>query len=216
MPCPICNTRKAKRFCPAKTASICSICCGTEREVSIDCPSDCSYLTASRRYDFERRRVERSALPFAETSVPSSLVTENQKLLLHLGYAICLFARDHSALTDSDVIESTKALAETHRTLESGLYYEQPPEGPLPREFYGHLAAALKKFQEERDSGRQGAAGTAQTRTGTIHKMLVFLAQLGTLRMNGRPKSRAFLDFLRSQFKNPELERPSSSIVLLD
>ncbi len=213
MSCPICNTRKAKRFCPAKTGSICSICCGTEREVTIDCPSDCSYLAASRRYDFERRRVERSELPFASTSVPSSLVTENQKLLLHLGYAVCLFARDHSALVDSDVIESTKALAETHRTLETGLYYEQPPEGPLPREIYGHLAAALKKFQEEEDSGRHGVA---QTGTREIHQILVFLAQLGTLRMNGRPKSRAFLDFLRSQFKNPELDRPSSPIVLLD
>ena len=212
MPCPICNTRKAKRFCPAKAGSICSICCGTEREVTIDCPSDCSYLAGSRRYDFERRRVEKSELPFPETSVPSSLVNENQKLLLHLGYAICLFARDHSDLTDSDIIESTKALAETHRTLETGLYYEQPPEGPLSKELYGHLAAALKKFHEE-ESGRHG---TAQSGTHEIYQMLVFLAQLGTLRMNGRPKSRAFLDFLRSQFKSPELDRPASSIVLLD
>src|SRR2546422_5223162 len=49
MICPICHKRKAKRFCPARGDSICSVCCGTEREVTIDCPSDCPHLIASRQ-----------------------------------------------------------------------------------------------------------------------------------------------------------------------
>ena len=48
MACPICQKRKAKRFCPGKDESICPVCCGTEREVTIDCPGDCPYLVASR------------------------------------------------------------------------------------------------------------------------------------------------------------------------
>src|SRR5262249_16974412 len=41
--CPICEKRKGARFCPAKGEKICAICCGTEREVTIDCPVHCSY-----------------------------------------------------------------------------------------------------------------------------------------------------------------------------
>ena len=42
MSCPICEKRPAKRFCPAKGEKICAICCGEGREVTIDCPMDCS------------------------------------------------------------------------------------------------------------------------------------------------------------------------------
>ena len=51
MLCPICEKRKPGRFCPTKVEKICSVCCGTEREVSIDCPSNCAYLVSAHRYE---------------------------------------------------------------------------------------------------------------------------------------------------------------------
>ena len=63
--CPICERRRAKRFCPGLSSSrwsasggtsICPQCCGAQREVSIDCPADCSYLIAAHRYEGERRQ----------------------------------------------------------------------------------------------------------------------------------------------------------------
>ena len=66
MVCPICNKRKAKRPCPARAESICSICCGTEREVTIDCPSDCMYLVVSREYDLSRLEIDWAKVPFAD------------------------------------------------------------------------------------------------------------------------------------------------------
>ena len=51
--CPICGKRRPERFCPAKCEKICAICCGTEREVALDCPSDCSFLIAAHRYEIE-------------------------------------------------------------------------------------------------------------------------------------------------------------------
>src|SRR5690242_17610531 len=50
MVCPICHERKAKRFCPAKGAQICAVCCGTKRLVEINCPADCVYLTSARNH----------------------------------------------------------------------------------------------------------------------------------------------------------------------
>src|ERR1700730_7830372 len=49
--CSLCETRKEKRFCPALHARICAACCGTHRELILDCPSDCSYFKQARGYD---------------------------------------------------------------------------------------------------------------------------------------------------------------------
>ena len=51
MACPLCEKRKPKRPCPARGDLICARCCGEQREVSIECPFDCSYLRESRNRD---------------------------------------------------------------------------------------------------------------------------------------------------------------------
>src|SRR5512141_256663 len=49
--CAICDKRKQKRFCPAVHGRICPVCCGTEREVSLDCPGECPYLLQARKHE---------------------------------------------------------------------------------------------------------------------------------------------------------------------
>lgn len=210
MVCPICEKRKAKRFCPAKGQTICSVCCGTEREVTIDCPSDCAYLIASRQYDWERQKIDRSKIPFPETKIPVSFAEDHGPLLAALNYAICVFARDHRPLVDADVLSSLQALAESYRTLESGLYYEKPPDYVVQRELYQALTTTLGDFKK-RETER---TGMSSTRDGDIRNALVFLAQLGATRANDRPKGRAYLDLLRSQFPAEEFSKPESRIVL--
>ena len=166
----------------------------------------------SRDYDFRRRTFDRNQLPFSDTVIPNSFLAENEKLLTVLSYAICCFAQNQPHLVDSDVINSTTALAETHRILQSGLYYEQPPTSSLQRELYGTLESSLKTFQKEETQQH----GVARNRTRNFEQILIFLTQLGTVRSNGRSRSRAFLDFLRANFKGQDLRPRISSIVLLD
>jgi hypothetical protein len=211
LPCPICQKRKPKRFCPAKAETICAVCCGTEREVSIDCPSDCSYLVASRAYDLERREIDWSKVPFADTKIPASFITGHEKLLLALSYGVCLYARDNRQLVDADVLVALQALAETYRTLSSGLYYEQPPDYRFQRELYERLKAAVEDYKK----AEAQQTGLASIRDGEIRDAAVFLAQLGATRTNGRARSRAYLDFLRTQFKSEEFAKPASNIILL-
>lgn len=211
MACPICSKRKARRFCPAKGENICSVCCGTEREVTIDCPADCTYLVASRQYGLERRQVDWSKIPFADTRIASSFVVDHQKLLLALSYAACLYARENASLVDADVLAVIQSLAETYRTLSSGIYYEKPPDYRLQRELYEKLKAAIEEYKQ----AATREVGVTSVKDADVRDALIFLAQLGGTRANGRPRGRAYLDFLRTQFKSEELSKPASNIVLL-
>jgi hypothetical protein len=211
MTCPICHKRKAKRFCPARGDSICSVCCGTEREVTIDCPSDCPHLIASRPYDYERKEIDWEKMPFRDTKIEPSFLDDHEALVGGLAYAVCLYAKENRELVDSDVLAAVSSLAETYRTLSRGIYYEKPPDYRLQRELYGRLKAAV----EDSRKAEGQRAGLGVVRDADVRDALVFLAQLGFTRSNERPKGRALLDLLRSELKSPELAKPASNIVLL-
>jgi hypothetical protein len=198
MTCPICEKRKPQRFCPAKGEKICAICCGTDREVTIDCPSDCPYLLAARRYeDAHRKPVPREEVPYPNVEVPRDLVQEQRALVSGLGHQILKMARETRSLVDADAAAALGALAETYRTLSAGIYYEKPPEARLPQELYGQLSSFLTEFKKQ-DRER---AGFTTVKDVEVFHLLVFLLRLGRHRTNGRPRSRAFLDFLRAQFR---------------
>ncbi len=211
MPCPICQRRKVKRFCPARGESICAVCCGIEREVTIDCPADCPYLVDSRKYDQARRQVDWSKIPFAEVRIPFEFAERHTPLLMALFSSVWGYARGHRQVVDTDAIAALQALAETYRTLSSGIYYEKPPEYLYQRELYDALKAGLEEFKRAETQ----KSGLAVTRDSEIRDSLIFLTQLGATRGNGRPKGRAFLDLIRSQVAPDASAKPASNIVLL-
>ncbi len=132
MLCPICNKRKAERFCPAKGEKICAVCCGTEREVTIDCPVDCSYLIAAHRYELKQNKpLPVSEVPFPDVEVPRDLIHLNHSLVSGLAFAILKCASENPSANDTDILAALQALAEKFRTLGSGIYYEKPPAGGL-------------------------------------------------------------------------------------
>ena len=211
MPCPICNKRKVKRFCPARGDNICAVCCGTEREVTIDCPADCPHLVASRKYDEGRRLVDWSNIPFSDVRISNEFAQSHALLLMTLISSIWKYAREYRQVVDADVIAALQALAESYRTLSSGLYYEKPPDYLYQRELYQVLKTALEEFQRVQTQ-RQGLV---TIRNSDLRDSLIYLTQLGALRTNGRPKGRAFLDLIRSQVAPQDSAQANSNIVLL-
>jgi hypothetical protein len=209
--CPICERRKAVRFCPAKGETICAVCCGTEREVSIDCPSDCSYLIAAHRYEDEHKRSLPPDTPLLDEKIPQDIVYTHQQLMAALAFSIAKFCAVQPDAVDTDVLTAIQSLAQTYKTLSSGIIYEKPPDSPLPCELYAALMAFLsevKKQQAER-------AGSVALKDSEVFYLLVFLYRMGLLRTNGRPRSRRFIEFLRGQFpQSPELQREESRIIV--
>ena len=212
MSCPICQRRKPKRFCPAKGESICAVCCGTEREVTFDCPSHCPHLLTARRYEDEHPREHTpEEIPFPDVELTPHFIRERQPVISGLGFTILKFARENTALSDADVLAALQALAETYRTLGSGIYYEKPPQALLPRGLY----AALQTFLQQLKTQEAERTGFPSLKDAQVFRLLVFLLRVGKHRSNGRPRSRAFLDFLRAHYpKSPEIDKEAPRIVI--
>src|SRR5262249_40842846 len=126
--CAICNIRKEKRFCLAVHGRICPQCCGEQREITLDCPSDCVYLQQAREHEKPRRieDLDLSAL-FPNVEIAQTFLYEQEHLILGLSYALAKSARADRGIRDSDLIAALTALAGSYETLaNSGLHYEAP------------------------------------------------------------------------------------------
>jgi len=195
--CPICNKRRAERYCPAMGEKICAIDCGTEREVTIDCPTSCAYLIASHRWEQNHPKpLAESEIPFPDVSLPPHLIHTHQIVLSGFGFTVLIYAADQRSLTDSDVFAAVQALTETRRTLLAGIYYEKPPEYPIAAGLYAALAKSIE--DEKKHAAEHPEYPTLKDTE--IFQLLIFFLRFGRSRSNGRPRTRAFIEFLRSQF----------------
>lgn len=212
MSCPLCAKRKPERFCPAKGEKICAVCCGTEREVSIDCPTSCSHLVAAHRYEDEHRKpLPDGEWPSPDVEISPDFLREREQVIVGLVQTIVRCAAERASLVDADLLAALTALAETYRTLGSGIYYEKPPAAALPRELYAALAQTIKDLKQ--DEAEQG--GFTSLKDAEVFHLLVFLLRLGRNTTNGRPRTRGFLQFLRTRFTGGAELAPAESRIIL-
>jgi hypothetical protein len=200
--CTICEIRKEKRFCPAVHGRICPQCCGEQREVTLDCPSDCTYLLQAREHEKPRAadQIDRAAL-FLQVEVSDQFMYEKEHLLMGLTYAMAKAARADHTVNDQDLVAALTMLATSYqRRVESGLHYEQPLTSDARRRVAGEVETMVREYRE----AEQKHTGHASLRESDVLKGLVFLLRLGYSRTSGRPKSRAFVEFLFAQFPEKE------------
>ncbi len=123
----------------------------------MDCPSDCSYLITAHRYEDQHQRALPEDTPLLDAKVSQDAIYAHQNLLSGIAFTVAKFSAAHPATTDLDVLAAVQALAETTKTLSSGIIYEKPPEAPLPRDLYASLAAFLSEAKQQ--SNGSGASG---------------------------------------------------------
>ena len=198
MSCAICHERKEKRFCPVVHDKICPICCGTEREVTLDCPGECPYLQQARKNENMNhlRELDRDAL-MPDVEVPDSFMYEREALLGGMSVAIAQAGRRDRQIYDRDVIAALTAMAKTYETqVKSGLIYEQPTTSAAQHA----IAAEISKMLQEMRKVEEQHRGYSTIKDSDVLKALVFSLRLALGKTSGRPKSRAFLDFLFANF----------------
>lgn len=202
MSCAICETRREKRFCLAVHGRICTQCCGEQREVTLDCPSQCPYLRQAREHEKPRAtdQIDPAAL-FLQVEVPEQFLYQREHLLMGLTYALAKAAQADRNLNDQDLIAAVSALATTYlRLVNSGLHYGQAITSTSQQRAAAEVEKMLKEFRE----AEQKHIGYSTLHDSDILRALVFLVRLAHGRTSGRARSRAFTEFLFAQFPEQE------------
>ncbi len=206
MSCAICDKRKEKRFCPAMHGRICAQCCGEQREVTLDCPSECVYLQQAREHEKPRelRDLEQEAV-FSEVEIGDQFLYEHEHLMVGLSFALAKSARTDRTITDSELIAALSSMAKSYETLvNSGLHYETRTTSIIQQ----GIAAEIQKMVKEYRDTEQKHMGHSRLRDSDVLRALVFLVRMGYARTSGRPKSRAFVDFVLAQFPEKTIASP--------
>jgi hypothetical protein len=196
--CAICEKRKEKRFCPAIHGRICPQCCGEQREVILDCPSDCVYLQQAREHEKPRSMADLNPADlFVQVDVEDQFLYQHEHLIMGLTFALSKSVRADRSLKDSDLIAALTPLTKTWETLvNSGLHYENP----MASVSLQAIAAEVQNMITEYREAEQKHVGYVQLRDSEVLRALVFMVRMAHGHTSGRPKSRAFVDFLLAQF----------------
>lgn len=199
--CPLCNSRKSRRSCPALGKQICAICCGTKRQIEITCPSDCSYLQSSTAHPPAaiQRQQERD-LNFLLPTLQG--LTDRQHQILFMVQSFLRIDRnDVLSITDSDVQQAAAALAQTYETASRGIVYEHSP----PTVTGQRLAKEISDFIEAKrsDGTRLSDIDLAVTMRRLETAAQTAKASLGSRDQLDDTSDTSYLSLLRRVLKNP-------------
>jgi hypothetical protein len=223
---------------------ICPQCCGGQREVTLDCPSECPYLLQARQQSRQQARqqarehataashnhnerpgpLDREAwfrdLEIPDVEITEQFLYEREELILGLSFALVKSARAERSLDglsladrplmDRDLIAALSSLAKSYQTLvNSSLIYEPQTSNLAHQSIAREVETMVREFREAEEKH----LGYNRLRDADVLKALVFLLRMGLGRTSGRPKSRAFVDFLFAQFpeKNSAIAGPDEA-----
>jgi hypothetical protein len=202
MVCPLCNQRKAKRFCPAKSAQICAICCGTKRLVEINCPSDCIYLASARTHPpaVIQRQIDtdRAAL----IPLLHGFSERQARVFLMLASVVSRHRGEgFQKLVDADVAQAAEALAATMETATRGIVYEHQPASLSAARLLTELKTVVAEISNS-GATELGAGG----RSGLERDAAIALRRLeeaarSTVKLD--PQSAMFQELLRRVLAPP-------------
>jgi hypothetical protein len=210
MLCAICEKRRPRRYCPGVRGEICPQCCGTEREVTVRCPSDCPYLMEARKHE-QTVGLDADKIPHRDIPLSHEFLEDHEALIAFLSLALVEEAERIHAV-DSDAREALESLIQTYRTLQSGIIYENLPPNPLASSLYEAARVAAARYMDE----ERKAFGVSRCRDADVLRALVFLDVLSLDRNNGRRYGRSFLDAIgRLQPPAGSAGGPTASSLIL-
>ena len=135
---------------------------------------------------------------FPQIEIGQQFLYEHEHLIMGLSYALAKRAQADRAITDADLIAALTSMTRKQETLvNSGLHYESPTASLSQQAVIAEINELLKGYREVEEK----QLGYSRLRDSDLLAALVFLLRMALARTNGRPKSRAFVDFVLSQFQ---------------
>jgi hypothetical protein len=142
--------------------------------------------------------------------VTEHFVYEREPLLAGLSHALAEGSQADRALNDRDLIAALTALAKSYQVrVSSGLHVAAPALGAAQQALVERLEQRLEEYRAAETQHQ----GFSKLRDAEVLAALVFLVRLTHSRTSGRPRSRAFLEFLQSQFPAAR-EKGTSRLVI--
>jgi hypothetical protein len=166
-------------------------------------------LRQAREYDRFRPELFEDERWFAYVQVEEDLLDAHSLLLEDLVESITQSGLGNSSLRDRDVIEALTTLIRSFETrANSGLHYEPTRPSLVQQALVQELREVIGDYDQE---GQE--MGDPRLHDSEALKALVFVLRLVLDRSSGRPLSRGFLDFLRTEF-NKDGSNTGSRLVL--
>ncbi|MDP9053508.1 MAG: hypothetical protein M3N93_04290 [Acidobacteriota bacterium] len=187
---------------------ICSICCATGREESIDCPLECPYLQDAHEHE-RLPELDPASIPNQDIAVDEDFLRANEVVMALISIALFEGVMKNAGTTDWDVRVALECLVQTYRTLESGIHYE----AATPNPFAAAVVDSVKEKLADIRRRETEATGTSSVRNDMILGVVAFLQRLEYSRNNGRKRSRAFIDFLRGFYMPAEDSAEDESLI---
>lgn len=210
MPCAICKTAKARRFCPGIREEICSACCGAGREETIDCPIGCEYLAEAHKHE-KKPPSDPEAMPGKDVPLDDEFLHTNEFLIVLLGSALSEAVEPHAHAIDADAVTALESLATAWRSQVAGIYYEAKPVNPIAADMFDAFQARVEEIRQ-----RMKKADSDQTLPDqTVLGVLVFLQRVAFGLNNGRSKCKAFLVFLAQFYVDMKKEEEEDAAALV-
>lgn len=163
--------------------------------MTVGCPLDCEYLQQARRHE-KPAFLDPETMPNRDYRLTEEFLQRNDGLTAFLTERLAAVALSVPGTVDFDVREALDALVRTHRTLQSGVYYESLPENPLAVNIFRQVQEAATQFRERETR----EIGISRTRDADVLGVLIFLQRVERDRNNGRRRGRAFLDAVRQDY----------------
>lgn len=197
MKCPLCDHRKARRFCPARNEQICPQCCGEKRVLEVDCPEKCLYLQSGRERDMQDYGKRIRSLDRKTHARIQRVLREHDAAVSHLDYALARARLSSRDLADDDVVEAVELLLETYRTEENGVLYEKTSDNLRVETLRRELRRILEAFRNPEGEESKGIIDPKSMRltlSGAIECLEFIRTLVGTYAVDRG--SSGYLDFL--------------------
>ncbi len=202
--CWSCDRVRGKRVCPAHGGElICSKCCGTKRQVEIQCPSDCTYLKgADAGWQSATRQKEEARF------ISCFFQLNEAQLLFSLFVHHLVFSAGarFSTLSDNELEDVLRTTRKTLETRAKGIVYSHHAQWPGLEKLADWLAKLLSERAQIKSAPQASDADIVQV-LRTIELAVATHAAQGAKR--GGYLELAGQVFASSLEEAPPLELPS-------
>ncbi len=198
MKCVLCNQRKGKRFCPAKSGMICAQCCGEKRVLEIDCPETCEYLITGRDHGIEEYgRYLRRTDP-GKHEVYDRVLRDHQEVIAHLEVALAQERLSMPDLTDRNAADALDLLLASYRTEDNGILYERTADDLQVETVRRALRSVVESHRKQRQGNGDVIVGAGEDRLSlrSAIECLEFVRDLVASHMDAGRSPTSYVDLL--------------------